>query len=138
MGTRTSGSGLRWTTASTDTLASTGCATLRPACVFYFLSCEPLLEDIGDVNLKGIHWVIVGGESGQEARPFDLIWARTLKENCERSSAAFFFKQLGKVPQDRGRRFSIARPQPNGKRDLHGVCRYNFPPDLDVQDWPRV
>ena len=103
-----------------------------------FLSCEPLLEDIGDINLGGIHWVIVGGESGQQARPFDLAWARSLKANCDRSGAAFFFKQLGKAPQDDGRQFSITQPQPNGKRDLHGVCRDNFPRDLDVQGWPRV
>jgi len=103
-----------------------------------FLSCEPLLEDIGDINLGGIHWVIVGGESGQQARPFDLAWARSLKANCDRSGAAFFFKQLGKAPRDDGRQFSIMQPQPNGKRDLHGVCRDNFPRDLDVQGWPRV
>lgn len=102
-----------------------------------FLSCEPLLEDVGDVDLRGIHWVIVGGESGPKARPFDLAWARSLKANCASSGVAFFFKQLGRVPQDHGKRFSVARPQPNGKRDLHGVCRYNFPADLDVQNWPR-
>ena len=93
---------------------------------------------IGDINLGGIHWVIVGGESGQQARPFDLAWARSLKANCDRSGAAFFFKQLGKAPRDDGRQFSITQPQPNGKRDLHGVCRDNFPRDLDVQGWPRV
>ena len=103
-----------------------------------FLSCEPLLEDIGDIDLSGIRWVIVGGESGQQARAFDLAWARALKANCKRSEVAFFFKQLGKVPLENGRQFPIVLPQPNGKRDLHGVCRDNFPRDLDVQEWPRV
>ena len=103
-----------------------------------FLSCEPLLEDIGDIDLGGIDSVIVGGESGQQARPFDLGWARTLKANCERSGVAFFFKQLGKLPRDHGREFSIEQPQPNGKRDLHGVCRENFPRDLDIQEWPQA
>jgi protein gp37 len=103
-----------------------------------FLSCEPLLEDIRDIDLGGIHWVIVGGESGPKARPFDLAWARALKANCGRNGAAFFFKQLGKVPREDGHAFPITRPQPDGKRDLHGVCRVNFPADLDVQEFPQV
>lgn len=60
-----------------------------------FLSCEPLLEDISDINLAGINWVIVGGESGSGSRPFDISWARTLKERCAETEIAFFFKQLG-------------------------------------------
>ena len=60
-----------------------------------FLSVEPLLEDIGRINLKGISWVIVGGESGSKARPMRPEWARSVKLQCERAGVAFFFKQWG-------------------------------------------
>jgi protein gp37 len=56
-----------------------------------FLSCEPLLEDISDVNLSGIDWVITGGESGHGSRPFDLTWARSLRDRCAAEKIAFFF-----------------------------------------------
>jgi protein gp37 len=60
-----------------------------------FLSIEPLLEDIGDINLEGIHWAIVGGESGPKARPMQPEWVQSIKEQCENSGTAFFFKQWG-------------------------------------------
>lgn len=60
-----------------------------------FLSVEPLLEDIGAVDLSGIHWVIVGGESGPKARPMKPEWVEAIKEQCEMQGAAFFFKQWG-------------------------------------------
>lgn len=60
-----------------------------------FLSCEPLIEDLGELNLEGIDWVIVGGESGQKARPMKPDWAINIKEQVERQGAAFFFKQWG-------------------------------------------
>ena len=60
-----------------------------------FLSCEPLIEDLGELNLKGIDWVIVGGESGQQARPMKPDWVINIKEQVERQGAAFFFKQWG-------------------------------------------
>jgi len=60
-----------------------------------FLSIEPLLEDIGDINLDGIHWAIVGGESGPKARPMQPEWVQSIKEQCENSGTAFFFKQWG-------------------------------------------
>ena len=53
-----------------------------------FLSCEPLLEGISDINLNGIDWVIVGGESGHGSRPFDLAWARALQDRCARQRGA--------------------------------------------------
>ena len=62
-----------------------------------FLSVEPLLEDLGEVNLKGIHWVIVGGESGNGARPMDADWVRSIRDQCKKQKAAFFFKQWGGV-----------------------------------------
>jgi protein gp37 len=66
-----------------------------PACV-RFLSCEPLLGPL-QLDLQGIDWVIVGGESGPGARPMDRAWVVDIREQCERSGVAFFFKQWGGV-----------------------------------------
>jgi protein gp37 len=63
-----------------------------------FLSVEPLLEDLGKINLEGIHWVIVGGESGPGCRPMKIEWVRSIKEQCEDAGVAFFYKQRGGHP----------------------------------------
>lgn len=60
-----------------------------------FLSVEPLLEDIGKINLKDIHWVIVGGESGHGARPMKPEWVEKVKRQADAAGTAFFFKQWG-------------------------------------------
>jgi protein gp37 len=60
-----------------------------------FLSVEPLLEDLGRIELGGIDWVIVGGESGPGARPMQERWVLSIRDQCERSGVAFFFKQWG-------------------------------------------
>lgn len=60
-----------------------------------FLSCEPLIEDLGELDLKNIDWVIVGGESGQQARPMKEEWVLSIKEQAEKQGSAFFFKQWG-------------------------------------------
>ena len=60
-----------------------------------FLSCEPLVEDLGKIDLSGIDWVIVGGESGIQARPMKEEWVLNIKEQVETQGAAFFFKQWG-------------------------------------------
>ncbi len=62
-----------------------------------FLSIEPLLEDLGPVNLRGINWVIVGGESGPGARPMKEEWVLSLRDQCHTSGVPFFFKQWGGV-----------------------------------------
>jgi protein gp37 len=62
-----------------------------------FLSIEPLLEDLGPINLDGIHWVIVGGESGPGARPMQKDWVLSIRDQCERARVPFFFKQWGGV-----------------------------------------
>ena len=59
-----------------------------------FISAEPLLGPV-HLPLDGIHWVIVGGESGSEARPMELHWARTIRDECAEAGVAFFLKQLG-------------------------------------------
>lgn len=60
-----------------------------------FLSCEPLLEDLRELNLDRIDWVIVGGESGVRARPMKEEWVKSIKDQSNKQGAAFFFKQWG-------------------------------------------
>jgi protein gp37 len=60
-----------------------------------FLSLEPLLEDLGELDLSRISWVIVGGESGHGARPMDPQWVRSIRDQCSESRTPFFFKQWG-------------------------------------------
>jgi protein gp37 len=62
-----------------------------------FLSVEPLIQDIGIVNLNEINWMIVGGESGPGARPMEADWVRSLRRQCRDSGVKFFFKQWGGV-----------------------------------------
>lgn len=69
-----------------------------------FLSVEPLLQDLGEIDLTGIHWVIVGGESGPKARPMKLEWVADIKRQCEEAGVEFFFKQWGGWGADGKRR----------------------------------
>ena len=62
-----------------------------------FLSVEPLLEDLGNIDLTGIHWVIVGGESGANARPMEESWALNIMRQCAKQGVPFFFKQWGGI-----------------------------------------
>ncbi|MBL8504107.1 MAG: phage Gp37/Gp68 family protein [Rhodocyclaceae bacterium] len=80
-----------------------------------FLSIEPLLEDVGPMDLRGVHWVIVGGESGAKARPMHPEWVDAVRRQCEQQNAAFFFKQWGGWGADGVKRHKKA----NG-RLLHG------------------
>jgi len=66
-----------------------------------FLSIEPLLGRLHKLHLRGIDWVIVGGESGPGARPIDAVWVRELRDRCVRANVAFFFKQWGGVFKSR-------------------------------------
>lgn len=73
-------------------------------CAVKFLSIEPLLEPLGDLNLYGISWVIVGGESGPRARPMNEEWVTSIRDQCERERVPFFFKQWGgRTPKTGGR-----------------------------------
>ena len=80
-----------------------------------FISFEPLLGSIGEVDLSGIAWAIVGGESGPRARPMDEAWVKGIRGLCDRDGVAFFFKQWGG-----------ARPK-SGGRLLDGVEWNGFP-----------
>lgn len=77
-----------WNKNRIDLLSKTGARTK-------FLSCEPLIGPIGEMNLKNIDWVIVGGESGLNARPMKKEWVIDIKEQCAEYNSAFFFKQWG-------------------------------------------
>lgn len=69
-----------------------------------FVSFEPLLGPVGELDLSGIAWAIVGGESGPAARPMDGAWATAIRQMCERDGVAFFFKQWGGArPKSGGR-----------------------------------
>lgn len=80
-----------------------------------FLSIEPLIAPMGKIDLMGIDWVIVGGESGPGARPMDPTWVRDLRDQCVASGVAFFFKQWGGL-----------RPK-SGGRELDGRKWDQFP-----------
>lgn len=97
------------------------CLRQIPASV-HFLSCEPLLESLGQIDLKGIEWVIVGGESGPQARPMKEEWVLDIMQQCERQGAAFFFKQWGTWGRDGVKRNKHA----NGKL-LNGRVRQEMP-----------
>lgn len=86
-----------------------------PNAAIRFLSVEPLLEDIGEINLKGIHWVIVGGESGSKARPMKLEWVESIRNQCAKNQVAFFFKQWGGWGVD-----GVKRAKQANGRELHG------------------
>lgn len=70
-----------------------------------FLSIEPLIGDVGELDLAGIDWVIVGGESGPRARPMEKTWVRSIRDQCKAATVAFFFKQWGGIrPKTGGRK----------------------------------
>jgi len=81
-----------------------------------FLSIEPLLEDLGNIDLTGIHWVIVGGESGHNARPMNLKWVENIHKQCLEQNIPFFFKQWG------------------GNRDKGGCLLHGN----EIKQWPHA
>jgi len=104
-----------------------------------FLSCEPLLENVDLLTptfngadsfgaLAGLHWIIVGGESGTRARPFDVRWARSIMEQCARADVACFVKQMGAAPVEGGAELLFADPK-GGDPD-------GWPDELRVREIP--
>ena len=87
-----------------------------------FLSCEPLLEDLGELDLTGIDWIIVGGESGVQARPMKEEWVLNIKKQADAGHIPFFFKQWGTWSKD-GKR---GNKKTNGKV-LQGQIVQNMP-----------
>ena len=87
-----------------------------------FLSCEPLVEDLGIINLNGIDWIIVGGESGSKARPMKPEWVVNIKQQVDKQNAAFFFKQWGTWGSD-----GIKRSKHLNGKLLDGKIVQEFP-----------
>jgi protein gp37 len=85
-----------------------------------FLSIEPLLEDLGELDLSDIHWVIVGGESGAGARPMERSWVLSIRDQCLVAGIPFFFKQWGGVRKARA------------GRELEGRTYDEFPPKTET------
>jgi len=92
-----------------------------------FLSVEPLLEDLGKINLINIDWVIVGGESGNKARPMHKEWVENIKEQCEKEGIPFFFKQWGTWGEDKIKR----NKKINGK-ELDGKVWQQYPSIIEI------
>jgi protein gp37 len=90
-----------------------------------FLSIEPLIGDVGVLNLTDIHWVIVGGESGVNARKMDPLWLYNVQRQCEAQNVAFFFKQWGAWGSDGKKRNKHA----NGK-EINGKVYQSYPTAL--------
>jgi protein gp37 len=88
-----------------------------------FLSCEPLIGPLPNLDLTGIHWVIVGGESGPGFRPMPHEWAREIRDLCAKNDVAFFFKQSAHYRTERG----IALEEADGSRNIWR----QFPGKLD-------
>ena len=93
-------------------------ALQRVPAVVRFLSCEPLLGELGALPLEGIHWVIVGGESGYGARTMKIEWVNSILTQCQTHHVKFFFKQWGGVRKKRAGRL------------LHGKTYDNLPESI--------
>lgn len=94
-----------------------------------FLSLEPLLEDLGELDLRGIHWVIVGGESGPGARPFNWMWADSIIKQCKAADVPVFMKQYGSNPiGGMGERIPF--------KDKKGGDMSEWPESLRVREFP--
>jgi protein gp37 len=91
------------------------CLRQVPAAV-RFISAEPLIGPLL-LNVDDIHWVIVGGESQLGCRPMDIAWARAIRDQCREAGVAYFLKQLGGHPNERG-------------------LLSDFPVDLRIREWP--
>jgi protein gp37 len=107
-----------------DDNAATRIAHLRAANAgVRFLSIEPLLAPVGRLNLNGIEWVIVGGESGPRSRPMDPPWVIDIRDQCAAAGVAFFFKQWGGFSPNAGGRLLEGREWnqfPKTRRDKPG------------------
>jgi protein gp37 len=97
-----------------------------------FLSIEPLLEDIGQLDLTGIHWGIVGGESGPQARPCFMDWIESIVDQFQAASVPLFVKQTGRFPNGSGFPDFDYR-----KRNRKGANMDEWPESIRVREFPR-
>lgn len=115
-----------------DTLQQT------PAAV-RFLSCEPLLEDLLELDLEGIGWVIAGGESGAGSRPCDLTWIRNIVAQCKASAVPVFVKQIGSKSEEwdtEHRKPGMGPYYGNGVKHKKGGDPAEWPESLRVRQFP--
>ncbi len=101
-----------------------------------FLSVEPLLEDLGALDLRGIGWVIVGGESGGRARECDVAAVRSVVRQCSAARVPVFVKQLGRRPLLDGKRLRLVTE--HDRPDLKGKTVAAWPDDLQVREFPAA
>lgn len=99
-----------------------------------FVSFEPLLENLGKINLTDIHWAIIGGESGTQARPCNVQWIRYLVEQCKYYEIPVFVKQLGAKPYQQHRTEEGYVLQIT---DTKGGVIEEFPADLQIREFPK-
>jgi protein gp37 len=99
-----------------------------------FLSVEPLLEDYGEINIHGIHWQPLGGESGSGALPCDTEWLDSVRGQAHQAGVIIFVKQLGTKPRSAGTAFKIIGQ--DGKRDFKGKLMELWPTHLQVRRMP--
>jgi protein gp37 len=91
-----------------------------------FLSVEPFIGPIDSLPLEGIHWVIVGGESGPKSRPMQKEWVESIHQQCRDNDVAFFFKQWGGVRKDLT------------GRELNGEVYNDMPPRTNIHLQPKI
>lgn len=87
-----------------------------------WLSCEPLISDLGELDLSGIDWIVAGGESGARARPMQKEWVLKIKKQCKEQKVAFFFKQWGAYGED-----GIKRSKKENSAKLDGEIYQEYP-----------
>jgi protein gp37 len=112
----------------------------RSPVVVRFLSIEPLIGPIGQLNLAGIHWVIVGGESGHGARPMNVEWARSIVSQCKAAGVECFVKQLGAEPRDPPAGAFDWENEAHAMllKDPKGGDWSEWPEDLRVREFPQL
>jgi protein gp37 len=98
------------------------------------LSCEPLLEDLGQFDLSEIHWVIIGGESGPHSRELHIRWVESIIQQCRAADVPVFVKQLGAKPVGPEGPFRIVGQ--DGKADRKGKTIENWPAHLQIREFP--
>jgi hypothetical protein len=116
-----------------------------------FLSIEPLLEDLGELDLTGIDWVILGGESGAKARVCNIDWMRSIVRQAKDAGCKVFIKQLGELPiglkQDQPYEFNHGATRlnmyaPNTSKlilqDKKGGDITEFPQDMQIREFPTL
>ncbi len=104
-----------------------------------FVSFEPLLEDLGELDLTGIHWAIIGGETGPNARSMDAHWAKSILAQCRKQKVAAWVKQLGRYPKLNGTPLRLV--DDDGEWDRKGENIHNWPrslKELSIRRHPKL